>query len=120
MGYQRIQRVSEEVKKEIANILRDEIKDPRIGFVSVTKVEVTGDLRYAKVYVSVLGNENNKEQTMLALNKAKGFIRTEIAKRVKLRITPEIIFTYDSSIEYGISMVGLINKVNQEGAKDND
>src|SRR5699024_12398097 len=77
------------------------LKDPRVGFVTVTDVEVTGELQEAKVYISVLGDEEKKEETLLGLAKAKGFIRSEIGKRIRLRKTPEISFEYDEALEYG-------------------
>lgn len=101
MSKVRLGRVSEQIKKEMSQILTREIKDPRIGFVTVTGVELTGDMQMATIYISVMGNEEEKAETMKVLEKAKGFIRTEIGRRVKLRLTPEIQFKYDESIDYG-------------------
>jgi len=106
----RINRITEEVKREIGNIIQNEIKDPRLPeFVSVTSVNVTRDLKYAKVYVSVLGNDENKKNAIAALKSAAGFIRHEIGQRLKLRYTPEIHFELDNSIEHGIYISKLIN-----------
>lgn len=108
-------RLAEALKKEISDILINEIKDPRIGFVTITMVEVTPDLRYARVYASVLGNEEQRKLTTEALIKATGYIRSEIGKRIRLKFTPEITFKLDSSIERGTRIIKLIEEVNNEG-----
>ena len=88
----RLNRIDEEMKKEISHIITYDLKDPNItGLISVTKVKVSGDLKYAKVYVSMLNAKDNK-QVLAALKKSAGFVRTEVAKRINLRTTPEIIF----------------------------
>ena len=111
----RIVRISEEVKKEISSIIQNDIKDPRLpNLVSIISCNVTKDLRYAKVYVSVLGDEEQKKNAMSALKSAAGFIRRELGHRVQLRYTPEIHFELDTSIEHGI----YINKLLNETAKD--
>jgi ribosome-binding factor A len=97
----RANRVAEQMKKELGDILTRKIKDPRVGFVTVTDVEVTGDLQQAKVFVSILGNEQEKHDSLLGLAKAKGFIRSEIGNRIRLRKTPELIFEFDEAHEYG-------------------
>lgn len=86
----RATRVGEQMKKELSDIIGRKLKDPRIGFVTVTDVRVTGDLQQAKVYISVLGDDEQRENTLKALEKAKGFIRSEIGQRIRLRKTPEI------------------------------
>ncbi len=107
----RISRISEEIKREISNIIQNELKDPRLPeLVSVVSVNVTRDLRYAKVYVSVFGSDEQKENALEGLRSAAGFIRKEIGHRVKLRYTPEIQFELDNSIEYG----AYINKLIKE------
>lgn len=111
-------RLSGEIKRVIAEIIRTEVKDPRLSeLASITDVSVTEDLKYAKVYVSVYGDS---EPTLEALKSAKGFIRRELGKRVKMRITPELIFVKDDSIEKGIYMSSLINKVISEDTGDGD
>ncbi|MFJ8261492.1 30S ribosome-binding factor RbfA [Rummeliibacillus sp. NPDC094406] len=97
----RSNRVAEQMKKELADIIGRKLKDPRVGFVTVTDVDVTGDLQQATVYITSLGSERERQDTMKGLEKAKGFIRSEISKRIRLRITPEISFEFDSSVEYG-------------------
>ncbi|MGM9924090.1 MAG: 30S ribosome-binding factor RbfA [Bacillus sp. (in: firmicutes)] len=110
----RANRVGEQMKKELTEIIGRKLKDPRIGFVTVTDVRVTGDLQQATVYVSVLGNEEQKQNTLIGLSKAKGFIRSEIGKRIRLRITPEITFEWDESLEYGQRIENLIHQIHTE------
>lgn len=110
----RVNRVAEQMKKELGEIILQKLKDPRIGFVTVTDVEVTGDLQNATIFISVLGNESEKEATLKGLDKAKGFIRTEIGKRIRLRVTPEIEFAFDESIAYGNRIETLLTQVNNE------
>jgi ribosome-binding factor A len=108
---ERTERIAEELKKEISNIIRNTIKDPRLpGFVSVTAVRVTKDLRYAKAYISVYGKDKEKQDAIQALNHAAGFVRREIGNRIKLRYTPELTFHLDNSIEHGIHISNLIDK----------
>ena len=107
----RFDRIDEEYKKEISNIISFEIKDPNVtGLISVTKVKVTTDLKYAKVYVSIL-NAKNTNQTLEGLRKSAGFVRTELAKKVNLRNTPEIIFELDDSIEYGAKIDTILKEI---------
>lgn len=109
-------RINEEMRRELSNILlTGEIKDPRIHpMTTVVKVYVTADLKNAKAYVSVLGDEEARQGTMAGLKKAGGFIRSRLAKTVNLRNTPEIEFVLDDSIEYGVNMSRLIDQVNGE------
>ena len=108
----RIVRISEEVKREVSNIIQGELKDPRLPkLISVTSVNVTRDLRYAKVYISILGKDEEKKAALEGLKNAAGFIRYEIGKRIKLRYTPEFIFELDNSIEHGVYINKLINEV---------
>lgn len=110
---QRVQRVREEIKKESSEIIRG-MKDPRIGFVTVTDVEVSNDLRHAKIFVSVYGEEEEKERTLEGLEAARGFIRTELGKVIRLRYTPEITFRLDSSLERGARINQLIAQLSTE------
>ncbi|MFO7263217.1 MAG: ribosome-binding factor A [Bacillaceae bacterium G1] len=110
----RAQRVAEQIKKDLADLFQREVKDPRIGFATVTAVEVTGDLQQATVYISVLGNEAQKQETMAGLENAKGFIRSEIGKRLGLRHTPEVIFKLDESIEHGARIAEILRKLRDE------
>ena len=108
-------RINGEVLKELSLIIREEIKDPRIHMMtSVTAVEVAPDLKTCKAYISVLGDDNEKSDTIAGLRSAEGYIRRLLAKRLNLRNTPEIQFRLDESIEYGIHMSKVIREVNQE------
>ena len=109
----RVNRVAEQMKKELSDIISNRIKDPRVGFVTVTGVDVTGDLQQAKAYITVLGNDS-REATLEGLNKAKGFIRSEIGKRIRLRKTPEISFEIDESIEYGNRINRLLHDLHHD------
>jgi len=110
----RATRVGEQMKKEMGEILNRKIKDPRIGFVTVTDVQVSGDLQQAKVYISVLGDAEQRENTLKGLAKAKGFIRSEIGQRIRLRKTPEITFEFDESIDYGNRIESLLHEIKKE------
>lgn len=116
----RANRVAEQMKKELSDIIGRKIKDPRIGFVTVTDVRLTGDLQIAKVYISVLGDSEQRENTLKGLAKAKGFIRSEIGQRIRLRKTPEIHFEFDESIDYGNRIETLIHELNQEKQRSDD
>lgn len=114
MNDKRINRISEEVRKVVSDLLLSEIKDPRIsGMPSVNRVNVSKDLKFAKIYISVLGNEEDKVNTIKGLENAKGFIRTEIGKRVQLRHVPEPLFLLDESIEQAMHLTKLIDEVNK-------
>ena len=105
-------RINEEVMRELSNIIRGEIKDPRIHpMTSVVAVEVAPDLKTAKAYISVLGNEKAQQDTIAGLRSAEGFIRTKLAKSINLRNTPQITFVLDQSIEYGVNMSKKINEL---------
>lgn len=105
-------RINQAVQREIGNILRSEVKDPRIGIMtSVTAVDVATDLKTCKVYISVLGDETAREETKIALDKAEGFIRRSLAQNLNLRNTPKLTFIMDDSIEYGVNMSGMIDRV---------
>lgn len=112
MASQRLTRINEEMRREISEIVRAEIKDPSIDgvMISVVAVETTNDLKTAKVYISVL-QENKKQVALEALTKAQGFIRREIARRINLRNTPELLFRLDESIEKGMQMSKMISDV---------
>lgn len=107
----RLGRIEEEYRKELSQIINYELKNPNAtGLISVTKVKVTNDLKYAKVYVSILNSKNLKD-TLAALKKSSGFIRSELAKRVNLRNTPEIIFELDDSMEYGAKIDTILKEI---------
>ena len=108
MSYQRIDRISEEVRREVDAIIRDELHDPRIsGTFSVTRADVTGDLRYAKIYISVL-EDDKRDDLMAALKNAKGYIRRSLSKRMIIRYTPELTFVSDKNIENGVHIAKVL------------
>ncbi|MCB6609536.1 30S ribosome-binding factor RbfA [[Clostridium] symbiosum] len=105
-------RINSEVQRELSEIISRELKDPRIHpMTTVISVEVTPDLKFCKAYISVLGNEEAGKDTIQGLKSAVGFIRTQLARRINLRNTPELTFILDQSIEYGVNMTRLINEV---------
>ena len=108
-------RLAEAIKEEVSRIIRDNIKDPRLGFATVTDVEVADDLRYAKVFVSILGKEEDVKNSMDVLTRASGFIRSEIGKAIRIRYVPEISFKYDHSIEHGAHISKLLREVGVKG-----
>lgn len=111
-------RVAEEIKKEVSQILQNELKDPRLtGFLSVTDVDVTNDLGYARVYVSIYGSEEERSLSLKALNNAIGFVRTEIGKRIRLRHVPELSFHLDKSIEYGAHISEILKDLKEKEDK---
>lgn len=111
MSKHRPNRLAETLKEEISQLIRVELKDPRIGFVTLTSVDVADDLSHAKVYVSVLGTEEEGKVTLDALNRASGFVRSEIGKRIRLRHAPSIVFKNDPSIQHGAHIAKLLQNV---------
>ncbi|HXL03473.1 MAG TPA: 30S ribosome-binding factor RbfA [Bacillota bacterium] len=110
----RPKRVAESIRSEVADIFAREMKDPRLGFATVTDVEVSGDLRHVKIFVSVMGDETQTSETMAALDSAQGFIRSELGKRIRLRHTPEISFHLDTSIQHGARVFELLQEIRKE------
>jgi ribosome-binding factor A len=110
----RQEKLGELIAAELSDLLRTRVKDPRVGFASITHVEVSGDLRHAKVFVSVMGSPEEREATMQGLKNATGFLRHELATRIVLRYMPEIAFKLDKSIEEGSRILELIHTVEQE------
>ncbi len=109
-------RINMEVQRELSEIIRTEIKDPRVNgaMTSVVAVEVTPDLKYCRAYISVLGNEDAAKATIEGLKSAEGYVRRELARRINLRNTPELKFILDQSIEYGVNMSKLIDEVTKD------
>ena len=115
---ERTDRLSEEIKRELSDLIRNQLKDPRLpDFVSITAVRVTRDLRYAKVYVSVFGDDDKKNGAIAALRSASGFIRHEIGQRLNIRYIPEFSFILDDSIEKGMYISKLIDETVGGGIK---
>ncbi len=114
MSELRVRKMQEFIKQEVSSMLLREVKDPRLGFVTVTGVYLTGDLREATVYVSLFGSEKEKKESMTALEMATGFIRRELGKRLKIYYTPQISFEQDTSLDYGMHIEGLIKQIHKD------
>ena len=110
----RQEKLGELIAAELSELLRNRVKDPRVGFASITRVEVSGDLRHAKVFVSVMGTPEEQAATMKGLRNATGYLRHELAERIVLRYMPEINFRLDTSIEEGARILDLIRQVEEE------
>ena len=110
----RPERVAEHLKEEISRIIREELRDPRIGFITILRVDITKDLRFAKIYYSILGTDKDKKGTADALKSGSGFIRRLIGETIKLRYLPEIRFVLDESAQYGIEIQKILDKINAE------
>lgn len=109
----RTARVAEGIKQELAALLRTELRDPRIGFATVTRVEAAGDLQHARVFVSVLGDADSKRATMAALDHSAGYLRGEVARRLRLRVAPELVFRLDESGEYSAHIERVIRGLHE-------
>ncbi|MCC5663358.1 30S ribosome-binding factor RbfA [Nostoc sp. CHAB 5784] len=117
----RVSRVAELIKREVSQMLLNGIKDDRVGtgMVSVTDVDVSGDLQHAKIYVSIYGTDEAKAETMAGLKSATGYVRSELGARVRLRRTPEVLFLEDRSIERGNKVLALLNQLNHQRPPEN-
>ena len=114
----RMNKINEELKKEISIVISQDLNDPQItGIISVTKVDTTPDLRFARVYVSMINAKSNKGN-LARLKKCSGFIRSMIAKKVNLRITPELVFLFDESVEYGSRIDAILEKITKDMKKE--
>jgi ribosome-binding factor A len=109
----RKEKVQDLIQKEVSDIIRNELKDPRLGFVTITSVDVSADLRNAKIYFSVLGKEEDFKKTAEALHSAQGLIRTHLAQRIQLRFAPEIMFKMDKSSVYSVHIEEVLNEIKE-------
>jgi ribosome-binding factor A len=109
----RTERLGEEIREEVAQLIVGELKDPRIGFVTVTRVEVTPDLRTARVYVGVLGTEKQRQASLTGLRQATGFLRRALGQSLRLRYTPELVFTYDEGLEASDRVAQLLAEISR-------
>lgn len=107
--YPRSRRIAEQIQRELSGIIRLELKDPRVGMITITDVEVTQDYSHAKVFFTQLGDTEKVEETADALQHAAGFLRSQLARRLKLRVVPELHFKYDASVERGMRLSRLID-----------
>ncbi len=109
-SFSRRDRVSEQIRRELAELIRMELKDPRVGMISITDVEVTADYAHAKVFFSTLAGSENLPEVMTGLQKASGFLRRELGKRISIHMTPQLHFVFDQSLERGADLSKLIQE----------
>ena len=110
----RLQRVNQLIREEISHLIQRELKDPRLGFVTVTEVDVAKDLRTAKVYVSVLGSEKKRDATMAGLQSSHGVLQSRVNSELRLKHTPQLTFEYDPTVERGVRLSRLIDELNSD------
>ena len=114
MASRRVQRVADLIKQQISNIISNDLKDPRVGFVTVTSVDLSQDLRHAKVYISVMGSDEDRERSMEGLERASGFMRTRLGNRIRIRHIPELLFRHDDSYEYAARIAVVMKQIEPE------
>lgn len=114
MSSQRPERVQEAIREEVAKIVQQELKDPRLGFITITRVELTRDLRFARIFFSVLGDAKAKKRAFYGLNSAKGYIKGKLADKVKLKFMPDIVFKIDDSFEKTKEIFDILEKLKTE------
>jgi ribosome-binding factor A len=115
--FPRSRRVADEIQRELAGIIRLEVKDPRVGLITVTGVEVTSDLEHAKVFITSLNPQGTHQDALAALKRASGFLRSQLGRRMQLRLVPQLSFVYDESVEQGMHLSQLIDQAIAEDAK---
>ena len=120
MSSQRPERVQEALRQEISRIIQNEMKDPRIGFLTITRVELTKDLRFAKVFFSILGEDKHKHLALKGLNSAKGYIKGILSEKIKLRYMPEIVFKIDDTLEHAQHIFDILNNLKKERKERED
>jgi ribosome-binding factor A len=118
----RLDKISDQVKRELAQLIQNEVRDPRVGMVSITDVKVSRDLSYATVYITVMGKTDGKDaaESLEALGKASGYLRSLLAKSINLRTTPRLTFSYDESIARGAYLSGLIDEALARDQRNSD
>jgi ribosome-binding factor A len=114
MARLRIEKMQNLIKQELSKIILNDIKDPRVKLVTVTEVNLTDDLSYAKVFVSFYGSEKEQDEAWTALNKALGFMRSEVAKKIRFRVAPKLVLKKDTSLEYSSHIQEILQKINKE------
>jgi ribosome-binding factor A len=114
LQFTRSHRVAESIHKEVSSLLLKGLKDPRIGFVTITGVEVTPDLHLVRIYFSVMGDEEARKNTLKGLNSSIPYVRREIGRRLRLRLVPDVLFEYDTSLEYGNRIESLIREIHSD------
>lgn len=116
----RTRRIAEQIQRELAELVRLELKDPRVGLITLTDVEVTHDHEHAKVYFTLMGNQQQVEETTKGLQRAAGFLRSQLAHRMQLRIVPDLRFVYDTSVERGMDLSRLIDEAISQDKKHSE
>ncbi|NDP47374.1 MAG: 30S ribosome-binding factor RbfA [Sulfuriferula multivorans] len=115
--FPRARRVADQIQRELPELIRQEVKDPRVGMLTITEVEVNRDMEFAKVFVTTLGGQAEHEACLEGLKRASGFLRTQLSHRMQLRVVPKLSFVYDHSVERGIQLSQLIDSAIAEDAK---
>lgn len=118
MSSQRAQRVAETIHKEISSLLIKGLKDPRIGFVTITSVDVTSDLRQARIYYTLMGSQESRAETQAGLDSCSSYIRQQLGRQLRLRFIPEIHFEYDASFDYGQKIEKLLSEIKTDESQD--
>ena len=118
-GFQRSERVAEQVRRDLAELIRTELKDPRVGMISLTEVELTPDYAHAKIYFTTLKSDQ-VDEILQGLRRAAGFLRRELGRRIHIHTLPELHFHYDSSLEHGMNLSALIDRANAVSAEPDD
>ena len=116
---ERVSRIAEQIQRDLSGIIRSELKDPRVGMVTITDVDVAHDYAHAKIYFTVMGKNSDKAGSLEGLTRAAGFLRSELGKGMSLRVVPQLHFVYDESVERGVTLSNLIDKANA-GPKTGD
>jgi ribosome-binding factor A len=116
----RNERVAEQIRQNVSELIQNEVKDRRVGFTTVTRVKVTADLRSAIIFCSVLGSEKEKRDTLVGLKQARGFVRTQVGERLKLRFTPKIEFALDESLDHSFHISKILQKIKEEDHGERD
>lgn len=115
--FPRSRRVADEIQRELAGIIRMEVKDPRVGLITITGVEVTSDLEHAKIFITSLNPQGSHQDALTGLKRASGFLRSQLGRRMQLRLVPQLTFVYDESVEHGMHLSQLIDQAIAEDAK---
>jgi len=118
--FSRARRVGEQIQRDLAELIRSEVRDPRLGMVTVNHVDVSRDMSYARVYITVMGEADSREVSIAILNKMAGYLRSQIGRRMKLRMIPELKFLYDESIDRGARIDSLLKNATPASLSDND
>ena len=120
MASRRVERLSDLIKQEASTIIRGEMRDPRVGFITVTSVDLSQDLRHAKIFVSIMGSEDEQTKTMAVLDKAVGFVRSRLGSKIRVRHVPELLFRLDTSYEYAARINEVMKDIEPEIPRTDD